>query len=106
MAEQRLALAPGLRLGEAAMAHQYLRHLFAELERRVERGAGILENHADTPPPDRRDLPGALRPQILAGQQDLAAPLHGVTRQIAQDRPGQRGLARARLADKPHRLAL
>ena len=68
---------------------------------------GILEDHRDAAAAHLRHLALALRHEVLAVEEDLAA--HDAARRLGEEperRQRGHGLARAGLADEPERLAL
>jgi hypothetical protein len=103
--EQRFAADVGLSPVEPLVAHQNFGELLAERQGRVERGARVLEHHADAGAAHPVDFGRALGPQILAREPDCTAALDGVSRKVAHDREGERGLARAGFSDEPQNLA-
>ena len=96
----------GLALGELQVDPERLGDLVADPLHRVERRHRVLEDHGDVRAPELAQL-------VVRRVEDLGAVvahrprLRGRRpREQAHDRPGQHGLARARLAHDAERLAL
>jgi hypothetical protein len=75
-----------------------LDQLAADAERGVEAPDRVLEDHADVPAPDRPELPGSERGEVLPPEPDAAAHPADPRGQQAQHRQGDQRLARAALA--------
>ncbi len=77
-----------------------LRHLFADPDRRVQGGAGILIDHRDRPGAVPTDLSLGHGQEVGAPDVDRAARHPSVPRQVAHDGERGRGLPAAGLADE------
>ena len=93
-----------LRVDVVVHAHG-LRHLVADGEERVQRGHGVLQDHGDPLAADVTHLAVGLLQEVLALEEDLAAHDARRRREQAQEGQGERGLARAGLADDPEGLS-
>ena len=92
--QQRLAFAPCLLVRESSVSRQHFGELFAQRQRRIERGRRILEHHPDAPTAQRSDLRGRGSHQIGIRKLDPAR-LPGAVRQIAHHAPGKGRLSRS-----------
>ncbi len=103
--EHRPGAVGGLVVGYA-LDREHLRHLVADVDRRVQRRGRVLVDHRDPVGSQLADVGLAHGQQVLAGHVDRAAAHAAVARQVAQR--GERGgrLAAARLPDEPVGLAL
>ena len=90
---------------EPAMQDQRLEQLLSKRQRRVERSAGILEHHADPRAADPCQRGGIGRGELDIAEADRALGLARVGGEVAHDRPGERGLSRAGLANQAEHLA-
>ena len=90
---------PGFFLADALVQDEGLHHLTADGEDRVERGHGLLEDHADLFAADAAHLGGGEPDEVLSEQRDIAADDLGGGGQQAHDREGGDALAGAALAD-------
>jgi hypothetical protein len=95
----------GRRALHAAVPHQYLGHLDADVDHRVQAGQRVLEDHRQVPPAAVAHVGSAQRHQV--GALEHHPPADGGTTGGQQPHDGQRGdrLAAAGLADQPDRLA-
>ena len=82
-----------------------LADLGADLQRRVERGAGSLGDECDPPRPPAPERPLPRGEEVVAAEQDPPALDTGGARQVAHQRQRERRLPRPGLADEPVGLA-
>ena len=93
-------------LADLAVEHHHLRDLLPDGVDRVQRGHGILEDHADVLAADGAQLTLAHLIHVAALEEDLALDdVGGRRRQQSHDAQTDGGLARAGLAHKAQRLA-
>ncbi len=97
---------PRLRLAEAGVDREQPRHLPADGDQRVERGARCLGDHRDLDAADLLQFLLAERREFAAAQHDAARGEASGSADQAQDRCRGHRFARARLAHQPQNLAL
>ena len=90
---------------QSPVSDQDLGDLIAEADHGVQRGARVLEHHADSPAPYFENLLVGFAPKVFAQKRNRARYLRGIVGKVTHDRPSQRGFARARLTDQPQCLA-
>ena len=88
-----------------AQHRERLLHLRADLDGRIQRGAGILVDHRDAPCPQLLQLAGREMGDVRAADQRPAGRDAAVPGQVAQGRIRRRRLAAARLPDQAVGLA-
>ena len=95
-----------VRLAEVLVEAVDLGDLLADLDGRVQRGAGVLvdHRHALAPPLAQRGIAGGQH--VLIAEHDAAAVDHRVVGQVAHQRHGRGRLAAAGLAHQPVGLAV
>jgi len=86
------------------MLDERLHDVPADRHRRVERGKRVLEHSADAAAEEPTPALAVEPAEVLALELDAAVDGGSVGEQI-EDRPGNRALARAGLADQSQRLA-
>ena len=110
IADPHLVEHPGRHLGRLGREHVGLgaidlAQLGADLQRRVERGAGALGDECDAPPPPAPERPLSRSEEVVPGEQDPPALDAAGAGQVAHQRQRERRLPRPGLPDEPVRLA-
>ena len=95
--EEAFRLAAGFGPAHAQVQAQGLGHLFAHAQHGIERGHGLLKDHAHATAPDTAQLFFRQTEQVFAAQQRPAAE-HGGFRREAQHGAGREAFAAAGLA--------
>ena len=106
-AEQRRRALRERAAAEPVVRGDRLAHLHADREHRVQRAHRVLQDHGDLAAADALHLALALREEIVAVEQDLAADdARRRPRREPHQAQARHALAGAGLADEPERLAL